>query len=78
MPGAKLPEDWDGGNKDGNKKADLRRLFYCLKSNWLTSSLRQRQQEQQQEQRQEQKQHLVQRQEQKQHLVQRQEPEQQG
>lgn len=64
MPGAKLPEDWDGGNKDGNKKADLRRLFYCLKSNWLTSSLRQRQQEQQQEQ--------------KQHLVQRQEPEQQG
>jgi hypothetical protein len=30
LPGAKLSEDWDDGNKDGNKKADLRRLFLLL------------------------------------------------
>jgi hypothetical protein len=35
LTGAKLPEDWDDGNKDENKKADLRRLFYCLKSGGL-------------------------------------------
>jgi hypothetical protein len=46
LTGAKLPEDWDDGNKDENKKADLRpsrwrKVWICLQERltkqWIAS-----------------------------------------